>query len=255
MRIEKSRAYGSTQKSSPVGYLREYARVQAAVAPVRSAEEVAATVSVLGIPETELTPRIRDAIMALMAEVEGLRRLLQQTQSELELREQAANTDPLLPILNRRAFVRELSRQIEYSSRYRTPASLIYFDLDGFKDINDRHGHRAGDMVLTHFVDTLVGHVRKSDIVGRLGGDEFGVILVHADQRAAHNKVCALADTLAAAPARWKNNAISIGFSYGALELMPGTNAEDIMARADDAMYAHKGRIRQTEPQEPSPSG
>jgi hypothetical protein len=111
--------------------LREYARVQAAVAPVRSAEEVAATVSVLGIPETELTPRIRDAIMALMAEVEGLRRLLQQTQSELELLEQAANTDPLLPILNRRAFVRELSRQIEYSSRYRTPrASSISTSTD-----------------------------------------------------------------------------------------------------------------------------
>ncbi len=254
MRVERPRASGHTRKSSPIGYLREYARVQAAVAPARSAEEVAATVSVLGIPETELTPRIRDAIMTLMAEVENLRRMLQQTQSELEQLERTANTDPLLPILNRRAFVRELSRQIEHSSRYNAPASLIYFDLDGFKDINDRHGHLAGDMVLTHFAETLVGHVRDSDIVGRLGGDEFGVILLHADQRVAHSKVCALADMLAAAPARWENNDISIGFSYGALELTPGASAEDIMARADNAMYAHKGRLRQTESQEPSPS-
>ncbi len=254
MHIEKPQASRRTQKSNPVGYLREYACARVAVTPVGSAEEVAA-VSVLGIPEPELTPCIRDAIIALMAEVESLRRLLQQTQSELEQLEFAANTDPLLPILNRRAFVRELSRQIEHSARYKTPASLIYFDLDGFKDINDRDGHLAGDTVLAHFVETLVGHVRSSDIVGRLGEDEFGVILLHADQIVAHNKVCALAKTLAATPGNWKGEDIGIGFSYGALELIPGASAEDIMARADDAMYAHKGRLRQSEPQEPSPSG
>lgn len=255
MRIEKSRPSANTRASGPVGSVHEYARIQAAVAPVRSAEEVAATVSVLGIPESELTPRIRDAIMTLMAEVESLRRRLQQTQSELEQLERDANTDPLLPILNRRAFVRELSRQIEYSSRYKTPASLIYFDLDGFKDINDSYGHRAGDTVLAHFVETLISHVRNSDVVGRLGGDEFGVILLHANQTAAHDKVRALADTLMSTPPHYKGEPISVGFSYGALELIPGTSVEDIMARADDAMYAHKGRLRQTESCEPNSSG
>jgi diguanylate cyclase (GGDEF)-like protein len=203
---------------------------------------VVANASVLGIPEAEFTPSVRDAIMALMGEVEALRRELQQTKSRLEEVEKTADQDHLLPLLNRRAFVRELTRYIAYSDRYGTPASLIYFDLDGFKAINDTHGHAGGDAVLAHFAETLRTNVRDTDLVGRLGGDEFGVILSHATQEQAYKKADSLADKLKASPTEWRSRSIPMTFSYGAFELKSGESAETAMARADEAMYAHKRR-------------
>jgi diguanylate cyclase (GGDEF)-like protein len=180
--------------------------------------------------------------MALMGEVDSLRRELQQTQSRLEEVEKTADQDHLLPLLNRRAFVRELTRYIAYSDRYGTPASLIYFDLDGFKAINDTHGHAGGDAVLAHFAEILRTNVRDTDLVGRLGGDEFGVILSHATQEQAYKKADSLADKLKASPTEWRSQSIPMTFSYGAFELKSGESAESAMARADEAMYAHKRR-------------
>ena len=157
-----------------------YARQAAAVETAQAVEPVAATV--LGIPENEFTPRVRDAIMTLMGEVDNLRKELVQTRERLEVVEKAADQDHLLPLLNRRAFVRELTRYIGFADRYGTPATLIYFDLDGFKSVNDAYGHAAGDAVLAHFATILQAHVRDSDVVGRLGGDEFAVLLSHANQ-------------------------------------------------------------------------
>jgi diguanylate cyclase (GGDEF)-like protein len=202
--------------------------------------EAAANASVLGIPESEFTPSVRDAIMQLMGEVDSLRRELEQTKTRLEEVEKTADQDHLLPLLNRRAFVRELTRYISYSDRYGTPASLIYFDLDDFKAVNDTHGHACGDAVLTHFAETLQANVRDSDIVGRLGGDEFGVILSHATQVQAYGKADSLAATLKASPTQWRGQSIAMTFSYGAFELKAGESAETAMARADEAMYAHK---------------
>ena len=116
--------------------------------------------------------------------------------------ERLADQDALLPIANRRAFVREMSRLASYSERYHTPASLVYFDINGFKAINDIHGHAAGDAALQSVAELLVQHVRESDTVGRLGGDEFGVILVHADEAVANTKAQSLADAI-----RWSGKA------------------------------------------------
>jgi diguanylate cyclase (GGDEF)-like protein len=215
-----------------------YARAREAAAP--SGPLTGAVTSVLGIPEAEFTPRVRDAIMTLMGEVDALRRELQQTKTRLETVEKEADQDQLLPVLNRRAFVRELTRYIAFTGRYGTPASLLFFDLDGFKQVNDTFGHAGGDAVLAHFAEVLQDNVRESDCVGRLGGDEFGVLLSHATQEQATRKGDFLADKLRSAPAAWNGNAIPVGFSYGAFELRSGENADTAMARADEAMYAHK---------------
>lgn len=216
-----------------------YARRSEAASKLE-ATDIVANASVHGIPEAEFTPSVRDAIMALMGEVDSLRRELDQTKSRLEEVEKAADQDHLLPLLNRRAFVRELTRYIAYSDRYGTPASLIYFDLDGFKAINDTHGHAGGDAVLAHFAETLRTNVRDTDLVGRLGGDEFGVILSHATQEQAYKKADSLADKLKASPTDWRGQSIPMTFSYGAFEMKSGESAETAMARADEAMYAHK---------------
>jgi diguanylate cyclase (GGDEF)-like protein len=217
-----------------------YARQADLVSALEGPAPLAATASVLGIPDTEFTPRVRDAIMTLMGEVDSLRRELQQTRSRLEAVEKTADQDHLLPLLNRRAFVRELTRYIAFAGRYGTSASLIYFDLDGFKLVNDTYGHAGGDAVLEHFSNILLANVRDSDVVGRLGGDEFGILLSHASQDQAHKKADALARELNVQPATFQSRAIPVSFSYGAFELKPGEDAATAMARADEAMYAQK---------------
>ena len=233
MKVDRARA---TRGVIATGYTRR----GEAVAPAAAVAPVSATASVLGIPEDEFTPRVRDAIMTLMGEVESLRHEVQKARQLLEEMEQVADRDQLLPVLNRRAFVRELTRYIGFAARYGTPASLLYFDLNGFKLINDSHGHPAGDAVLEHFAQQLLANVRDSDIVGRLGGDEFGVILSHANQAQAQAKANTLSESLNGSPAVWRGRNIPIAFSYGAFELTSGDSADLAIARADEAMYAHK---------------
>ena len=202
----------------------------------------------LGIPDAEFTPRVRAAMLKMVAEAEGLRQALLDSRARIEEIERAADQDHLLPLLNRRAFVRELTRHIGFTARYGTPASLVYFDLDGFKLINDTYGHAAGDAVLAHFATTLQAHVRDSDVVGRLGGDEFGVLLCHATLEQASAKADNLAEKLRAAPAIWNDIHIAIAFSYGVFELKSHENVEVAMARADAEMYARKRAGRQSPP-------
>jgi diguanylate cyclase (GGDEF)-like protein len=216
-----------------------YARRVEGTASVPPAAAVTPT-SILGIPEDEFTPRVRDAIMGLMGEVDTLRRELRDTRARLDEVEKTADQDGMLPLLNRRAFVRELTRYIAFTGRYNTPASLIYFDLNNLKKTNDTLGHAADDAVLAHFADVLQAQVRDSDTVGRLGGDEFGVLLSHATQEQAQKKADVLAQALAASPTIWNGHTIPVSFAYGAFELKAGDNPDTAMQRADQAMYAQK---------------
>jgi len=237
------------ERNSPVRGARSvaqaaYARRAEAASEVAGMDTIAPSPSVLGIPEAEFTPKVRDAIMGLMNEVDSLRRELTQTRVRLDDMEKAADQDGMLPLLNRRAFVRELTRYIAFTGRYNTPASLIYFDLNHLKKTNDTYGHAAGDAVLAHFADVLVAHVRESDCVGRLGGDEFGVLLSHANQDKALKKADALAKALTASPTSWNGESIPVSFAYGAFELQSGDNPDTAMARADQAMYEQKRASR-----------
>jgi diguanylate cyclase (GGDEF)-like protein len=203
-----------------------------------------ATARVLGIPQSECTPKVRAALSTLMSEVDSLRCELQAMRERLEVAEKSADQDQLLPVLNRRAFVRQLTRHISLADRYGTPSSLIYFDLNNFKLVNDAHGHAGGDEALRQFAGVLVTNVRETDIVGRLGGDEFAVLLSHADQTQAHRKADQLAEQVRTTPAVWNGKPIPLSFAYGAFELNADDNPETAMARADEAMYRHKKNSR-----------
>jgi diguanylate cyclase (GGDEF)-like protein len=235
MKVERNAPSRPARAAGNAAYARQALGVGTA-----PADGVGPAASVLGIPEDEFTPRVRDAIMGLMQEVDTLRRELAQTRSRLDDAEKAADQDGLLPLLNRRAFVRELTRYIAVTGRYNTPASLIYFDMNKLKQINDTHGHAAGDAVLSHFADVLLSQVRDTDCVGRLGGDEFGVLLSHASHDQALKKADVLAESLKNSPTSWNGHSIDVSFAYGAFELKPGDKPEMAMARADQAMYAQK---------------
>lgn len=239
MKVERNSPTRATRSVANAAYAR---RVEATDS-IASVDAVLPT-SILGIPEAEFTPRVRDAIMGLMGEVENLRRELGATKARLDEVEKTADQDGMLPLLNRRAFVRELTRYIAFAGRYNTPASLIYFDLNHLKKTNDNLGHAAGDAVLAHFADVLQAQVRDSDCVGRLGGDEFGVLLSHANQEQAMKKADALATALEASPTLWNGHSIPVSFAYGAFELQSGDNPDTAISRADQAMYAQKRASR-----------
>jgi diguanylate cyclase (GGDEF)-like protein len=204
------------------------------------AAPVVDTAEVMGIPETEFTPKVRAAIMALMAEVDRLRRDLRVTQARIGQLEQIADQDTLTPLMNRRAFVRELSRMMSFAERYDTPSSVIYFDVNGLKQINDTKGHAAGDGALKHIARILTENIRESDYVGRLGGDEFAVILSHADLAQANEKAQSLARLVAERAFAWNGETIALGVSYGTHSFRGGGDAAGAIEAADRAMYARK---------------
>lgn len=203
---------------------------------------IADTTEVMGIPEAEFTPKVREAIMKLMVEVDSLRRELQVSSKRIENLEKLADTDSLTPVPNRRAFVRELSRMMSFAERYNTPASVVFFDVDGLKQINDAHGHAAGDAAIVHVAAMLSANIRDSDFVGRLGGDEFGVILPYTDQPTATAKGATLAQAVAARQVDWKGHQLAVTVSYGAQAVTPGMDPASALDAADRAMYAQKRR-------------
>jgi diguanylate cyclase (GGDEF)-like protein len=196
--------------------------------------------SLLGIPETEYTPRVREAVIGLMSGVEKLTREIDQMRARLDDAARTADQDMLLPILNRRAFVREITRSIAFAERYGTSSSLLYLDIDNFKAVNDIYGHAAGDIVLRHFSDLIASQIRETDVLARLGGDEFGVILAHVKRDQAVKKGASLAQTLRERPPVWEGQVVRLSFSHGAYELRAGERADVAMAEADQAMYAEK---------------
>jgi diguanylate cyclase (GGDEF)-like protein len=181
--------------------------------------------------------------MRLAAEVARLEAELAAMRERVAELETRAESDPLTGVMNRRGFERELKRAGAYVRRYGGNAALVYLDLDGFKPVNDRYGHAAGDAVLKAVAAVLVGSVRASDAVGRIGGDEFAALLWNLSASAAQAKASALERAIAAATVAWEGDRLSVGASAGVAELSADQEIADILARADAAMYARK-RIR-----------
>lgn len=198
------------------------------------------TTSLMGIPAEEMTPKVRTAIELLMREVERLRSETEDLRRKNASLEKVADEDALLPISNRRAFVRELSRAMSFASRYSQPSSLGFFDVNNMKSINDSHGHAAGDAALMHVAESLLRHVRQSDVIGRLGGDEFGVILNQMDEAAAVSKVAELAEKIRLERVAWEGGDIEVSIAYGVHTFDGGGEPADALAAADKAMYVQK---------------
>jgi diguanylate cyclase (GGDEF)-like protein len=182
--------------------------------------------------------------MRLVAEVEALKAELAAARAQIAELEVRADVDPLLDILNRRGFERELARSLAYVKRYGTPAALLYLDLDGFKSVNDRHGHAVGDAVLKAVAAALVREVRASDVVGRLGGDELAILLWNVTEAAAAAKAEILEQTVETADLAPLGIDLAVGASVGAAMLDVSDTPARVIERADRAMYARKAARR-----------
>ena len=179
----------------------------------------------------------------LRAEVARLREKLIRTEWAVAELEERADVDPMLDVLNRRGFERELTRSLAFAKRYGTPAVLMYIDLDGFKTVNDRHGHAAGDALLKAVVADLVRNLRASDVVGRLGGDEFGAVLWNVQPPQATAKATSLELTVERVTVDHSGTVLSCGASVGIVALDPASTPTAMIEAADRAMYARK-RVR-----------
>lgn len=151
-----------------------------------------------------------------------------------------ATTDELTGLYNRRSFEHALAREVERSRRYGVSASLLLLDLDGFKALNDTHGHPAGDRVLRYVAAMMCRHLRSTDLPCRLGGDEFAVIL------------CDTPATEALAVAERIRIDVERAFARAALTVSAGvasvpahaSTAEKLLGSADRALYAAKRQGR-----------
>ena len=157
-----------------------------------------------------------------------------------------AQTDPLTKLPNRRSIFIELEKFIAGATRHKYYGAALLLDLDGFKEINDRHGHDAGDEVLIEVANRLRSRVRLDEVVGRLGGDEFILLISNLDlgEEQARDKVSNVADQLIALlsePIKYNDMQLKVGVSigvriFGCEEVGTG----DVMKDADRAMYSAK---------------
>ena len=172
--------------------------------------------------------------------VERLQEEIAELNAEVLRLEQKADTDPLIPIYNRRALMREIGRSQVLMSRYDILCSVIFFDLNGFKDINDKYGHSIGDDLLVKIGETLKEHVRDCDMVARIGGDEFGVLLFKSDLNVARAKAASLACRINEQSIDMAGTPISVSSAWGVSTCHPGDTPRQILHRADREMYKNK---------------
>lgn len=159
---------------------------------------------------------------------------LRRTHAQLEL---LATHDPLTNVRNARAFTDVLARELGRNRRYGRSLALIYVDLDDFKRVNDAHGHDTGDAVLRLVAEAMNSAVRAADVVGRMGGDEFAVLMPETDGTVAHAAATRLASDIRTVFRGTPSVTASIGVvSTAGRDVAP----EELLRRADQAMYDAK---------------
>jgi diguanylate cyclase (GGDEF)-like protein len=177
---------------------------------------------------------------AKSAQVRRLEAELALARQRIDALEAQIETDPLLGILNRRGFERAFDRAFAHVKRYRSTAGVIFLDLDNFKSVNDRHGHLAGDAALKAVVSAIGAKVRKSDVMGRFGGDEFIILLWNVTLSSLRAKAKAIAKTITALRIPFGGGILRIEASAGTAMLHAEDDAMRAIERADADMYMQK---------------
>jgi diguanylate cyclase (GGDEF)-like protein len=193
--------------------------------PPSNADEV-----LLAVERALEKKHLKDANQRLVRELESLSR-----------------KDALTGVLNRRSFDEALAQELARARRHGHPLGLIMLDIDHFKRINDTHGHPGGDIVLRAFARTIEGGLREGDSLFRYGGEEFVVVLPHADARGTLTAASRIVASVASEPVEVGGTLVPVTTSAGAAALSPSTvNGAQLVSAADRALYEAKqeGRNR-----------
>ena len=152
-----------------------------------------------------------------------------------------AITDDLTGLVNRRRFIEALDAEIERARQFASPLTIVLADLDNFKQVNDEFGHHGGDVVLRAFADLIRSHVRDVDVSGRIGGEEFAILLPETDRAGAARVAERMRGSLNAVPiAITEDHSIHAASSFGVAELVPDQSGDDLLRAADTALYRAK---------------
>jgi diguanylate cyclase (GGDEF)-like protein len=189
-----------------------------------------------------MSDRVTDVsdVEQLITEISALRGKVAQLQERIEQLDLLAHEDSLVELPNRRGFMRALERMIDRVSRYKEKVTLLFVDVDGLKLINDTLGHQAGDQALGQVARLLVSGVRKSDLVARIGGDEFAIILGYADEESGRETANRLVNLIAASDFEHEGQVLPLSVAIGAAAIQEDDTAETALARADHEMYRRK---------------
>ena len=148
-----------------------------------------------------------------------------------------AYSDPLTNIYNRHMFDKMLLKEIENKKRHGDNLSLIMFDIDHFKAVNDNYGHEIGDKVLISLTKLVGKHLRTNDIFARWGGEEFMILLPRTDVKTAYHKAQELREVIE----KYKDNVIpKVTVSLGVTEVLDSDKEQDCFIRVDKALYRAK---------------
>lgn len=201
----------------------------------------------------EVKDELLSKTLLLECQAVDLKVLNEDLEKEIAIRKKAekelrilANTDVLTGVNNRRRFMELLKNEISRVNRTKRPLSIMMLDIDFFKKVNDNYGHAVGDIVLCHFVDVVQDCVRDIDIIGRMGGEEFVVMLPETPQE----KAATAAERIRLAVAKREivlpQEKFNISVSIGVAQFQKGESSDMLLNRADEAMYRAKenGRNR-----------
>lgn len=186
-----------------------------------------------GLEGADLPDDVRAAIDQLANE----NALLRASQAEMRERvgalEEQADGDTVTPLPNRRRFLAELDRVASFVNRHGTSAALLHIDLVGLKAINAGYGRLGGDAALIHVARLLLRLIRTSDVLARIGGDEFGLILDHLDHNSAIETADRLARCIAESPLEIGGAEVRVAATIGIATIMAGDTVEDVLDRAE----------------------
>jgi diguanylate cyclase (GGDEF)-like protein len=187
-------------------------------------------------PEAELALS-HDQLTLLYAD---LREKNAQLVARVRVLEDEICRDTLTPLFNRRHFEQAVATCIAHCQRYDSRAALLFVDVDDLKAINDTYGHAAGDEALRTIADVLVGNVRTTDVVARIGGDEFGLLLGTISHDDISQKIAQLTSGIAACRPQFAKGRQCLSATFGHAFISPDDRADKVLARADQIMYQFK---------------
>ncbi len=242
--VDKAQPESVESAPSPAGKkllaLTPLALIGVAVLVLQSLSVLPVSLVIAAVVSSVLFGIVFYRIAKIVRSLESALRAQRQIRAELH---RAASLDPLTGLANRAFLTAHLEQRLSRTKSMDTAA--LFLDLDSFKAVNDQYGHAAGDALLIELADRLVGCTRRGDVVGRIGGDEFVIVLDLCD-RAAQPATAATAERILAAlrhPVWLHNSAVHVSASIGiAWPEMNGISAEDLLADADAAMYEAKRR-------------
>jgi len=197
--------------------------------------------TVMDIPADEITPKVQQALSHIMGEIDKVRDELAHARSHIQYLEELSETHTYLPVINRRGLHRELSRMLGLGERAGVVNTFVYFHVCNIESIRSKFGHAAAEAGMIWAAECLRANSRDTDIVGSMGGHDFGLILTMSDSENAAEKATVIASALEDGAFPWDGERLSLKISHGLHTFVSGDTAETVMDRADDDLLLKEG--------------